>query len=140
MARKTKNQIVSEFYDSAMRIIADDDFYIVNSGNMKAAEFANCASRVFRSLLTMRFDTVGWMIASKKLCISIVNSVEWRIFNSTSENYVYCSRDVIAGVARSLAPIFPLDEDVENLSDETITKMLNMMDEAWFMMKQKEVL
>ena len=122
---RTKSALVDHVYDCALDVIENENYDIVNEGGFLDTDFANAAANIFRSMLTKD-------LAIRREPYSVFTmGYNWK-FQNSKPCYISCSNDDSTGVSRSEACIF---RRVLGLDEDDVKELLDMMNEAWFLMQ-----
>ena len=117
-------------YELVLAVIENENYDIINEGGHFASDFANAASNIFKNMLVPD-GAGGWAFRKEPFSIFTLGC-QWKVSNSRP-CFISCSDENPTGVSRSeacvLGRIYGLDED-------DVKELLDMMNEAWFYMKQ----
>ena len=126
MTRTTKSALAEQLYDFALRIIEDENYDIINSGDFLPEDFAGAAVNVFKQMLRAG-RTKNW-IFNKEPASVYTMGYNWKFCNRRP-CFISCSDDNRTGVSRSEGCIMGR---IYGFADEDVKELLDMMNEAWY--------
>ena len=126
---RTKSALADHVYECALAVIADENYDIINEGGFLDSDFANAAANIFRNMLKTDGHR-GWIFKREPASVFTMG-YNWK-FQNSRPCFISCSDDNATGVSRSEACVFGR---ICGLDEEDVKELLDMMNEAWFLMK-----
>lgn len=130
MIHEHKATIVEQAYEKAMSIIADENYDIVSEGGFLDSDFATGLTNIIRAGLVPNGHD-GWMFKESGDLSVYTMGLNWKV-NFQRHGFVSCSNDDSTGVSRTEGFV------IGSLSDDDIKNLLDMMNEAWYLMTSNQ--
>lgn len=126
---ENKTTLSKHVYNLALDVIESENYDIINEGDFWPTDFANAAANLFRNMIT-RGPALSFVFKQGRVCVFTLG-LTWLVSNRRP-CFISCSDDNATGVSRSLGCILTR---IHNLEKDDVKELLDMMNEAWYLMK-----